>query len=231
MRILQLLEFVSRQLRVNISSLIEIPLMNLNTYSEQIAAFTALIQANLPLTLALVGILWVVFFLNKLLHNRLNRLGIYPRHLSGLIGIPCYTFLHGDFGHLFFNSIPLLVLVNFLLIEGLPLFIVVSIIIILIAGLGIWLIGRPAIHIGASSLITGYWGYLVINAYKHPSVISILLGIICLYYFIGIFLSIFPSKEKVSWEGHLCGLLAGFAASYLVVTPYVVLLTKPNALF
>lgn len=75
--------------------------------------------------------------------------------------------------------------------------------------------GRRAIHIGASALITGYWGYLLINAYRQPSLMAIVLAIVCAYYFSGIFFGLFPSEEKVSWEGHLLGCIAGIATNFL----------------
>jgi membrane associated rhomboid family serine protease len=68
--------------------------------------------------------------------------------------------------------------------------------------------------VGASGVITGYWGFLVANIYKQGTVTAIILGIVCVYYFAGIFLSIFPGEKGVSWQGHLFGLLSGFLASY-----------------
>lgn len=174
----------------------------------------SLIRLNLPFALLLLGILWGVLILNKLMGSRLNRLGIYPRHLSGLIGIPLHPFLHGSFNHLFFNSIPFIVLATFILTHGMSIFICVSVSITLISGALLWLFGRKAIHIGASDLIMGYWGYLLIDAYQHPSILTLILAMVSLYYFGSLLLSIFPQEERVSWEGHLFGLIAGIATAY-----------------
>lgn len=89
-------------------------------------------------------------------------------------------------------------------------------IITLISGVLIWLFAKPGIHVGASSVITGYWGLLVSDIVQQGTLTAIILGIISLYYFAGIFFGIFPSKKGVSWEGHLFGLLAGLATSYLM---------------
>ena len=175
----------------------------------------ATIRDNLALLLGIVIALWILHLINKLLGYRLNYLGIIPRTGRGLIGIFFSPFLHGDANHLFFNTIPLLVLACFVLVGGQPLFWRVSITIILISGVLIWLFGRKAIHIGASSLITGYWGYLLINAYHQPGMMAVVLAIVCLYYFGGLFFGLFPTKEKVSWEGHLFGCLAGVATNYI----------------
>ncbi len=68
---------------------------------------------------------------------------------------------------------------------------------------------------GASGLITGYWGLLITDILQQGTLTAIILGVISLYYFAGIFLGVFPGKKGVSWEGHLFGLLAGLITSYL----------------
>lgn len=174
-----------------------------------------LIKKNIPMALLILAIFWVIFLINMLLGKRLNYLGIYPRHVAGLIGIFFSPFLHANFNHLFFNSVPLFVLTVFMLLYGLKNFIIFSLVIIFFSGILIWLFARKAIHIGASALIMGYWGFLIVDAYYHPSILSIPVIIVCVYYFGGLILSLFPSSEKVSWEGHLFGLIAGILTSYL----------------
>jgi membrane associated rhomboid family serine protease len=171
-------------------------------------------QANLYTLAIILSIPWAVFFLNQLLGKRLLYLGIIPRHLIGLPGIVFAPFLHANFNHLFFNSVPLIVLANFLLINGLNYFLWVSLFITLISGFLIWCFAKPGIHVGASSLITGYWGLLVSGILQQGTATAIILGLLSIYYFAGVFLGIFPGKKGVSWEGHLFGLLAGFAVSY-----------------
>ncbi|CEK11145.1 rhomboid family intramembrane serine protease [Legionella hackeliae] len=173
-------------------------------------------QANMNILIIIVCIPWLVYFINVFFNNRLLYLGIIPRRLHGLFGILFAPLLHANFNHLFFNSIPLLVLSNFILINGLTYFLYVTVLITIFSGLLIWCFAKPGIHIGASSLITGYWGLLVSDILQQGTVTAIILGVISLYYFAGIFLGIFPSKKGVSWEGHLFGLIAGFATSYLM---------------
>lgn len=169
---------------------------------------------NEPYLINIFCTIWGVFFINLVLKKRLLYLGIIPRNIFGIPGILFAPFLHADFNHLFFNTIPLIVLSNFILINGLNYFILVTGYIILLSGIMIWLFAKPGIHIGASSVITGYWGLLVSNIYQQGSVTAIILGIICVYYFAGIFFSIFPGKKGVSWEGHLFGLISGLLVSY-----------------
>ncbi len=191
----------------------------MNNYVQQITQTIALLQKNLYFTLLLIGLLFAIHIVNFIIGYRLNILGILPRKLRGVPGIVTSPFLHADFNHLFFNAIPLFVMVSFVLLEGMPVFIIVTAIIILIGGGATWLFGRRGVHIGASGVIMGYWGYLLLEAYKHPSVVSVATGIVCIYYFGGMVLNLFPVKVKSSWEAHFFGFLGGLTAAY--VTPWV----------
>lgn len=171
-------------------------------------------KANLHTLSLILAIIWAVFFLSRL-DKRILHLGIVPRTWHGLTGIVFAPFLHANFNHIFFNSIPLVVLSNFLLMNGWNYYKWVTIEIALGSGLLIWCFARPAIYMGASAIISGYWALLVSNIVHQGTVTAFILGIVCLYYFVGIFMGIFPGKKGVSWEGHLFGLIVGFALSYL----------------
>jgi len=190
---------------------------NLTTSLSLIALQT---QQNLPLLGIILLILWGLLFITTFIAPNLLRLGIIPRRWYGLMGIFTAPFLHADFNHLFFNTIPLLVLSNFILLDGLPYFLYITSLIGFISGFLTWCFGKFAIHIGASALVTGYWGFLISRVWTQGSITAIILGVLSLYYFGGIFLGIFPSKRGVSWEGHLFGLIAGVIASFLTTHPY-----------
>lgn len=186
----------------------------MNTFIDAVLAIADKTQAHLDLLLGILAVVWAMFLLTIATNYRLLILGIYPRSLFGLIGIIFAPFLHASFNHIFFNSIPLFILSDFILIEGVELYWQVTILLILLSGLLTWAFARDAIHIGASSVITGYWSFLVMNSLQQGGALSIILAIICLYYFAGIFFGIFPSKKGVSWEGHLFGLISGIAINY-----------------
>ncbi len=182
---------------------------------SQIISIISLMRVNFPDALSIVGVLWIIQIINALLHYHLNILGIYPRHILGLIGLPFFSFLHASFNHLFFNSIPLVILLDLLLLGGKQKLICISVSIILISGITTWLFGRRAIHVGASGVIMGYWGYLLVSAYQYPSITTAVLMLLCLYYFGGLVTNFFPTEERVSWEGHIFGFLAGIATLYI----------------
>jgi membrane associated rhomboid family serine protease len=186
-----------------------------NNIIDQISTSVTLLQKNLPFILLLIGLLYVIHFVNFIFHYQLNRLGVYPRKLFGLPGIIFYPVLHSSFNHLFFNSIPLFILASFVLLKGMSTFICISLTITLLSGLGIWIIGRKGFHVGASGLIMGYWSYLILNAFEEKTILSIAPAVVCIYYFGGFLLHLFPTEIKSSWEAHLFGFLAGLAARYV----------------
>jgi membrane associated rhomboid family serine protease len=193
----------------------------LETLAESLSTIVTQTQAHLYLLLSVLGILLGIHIINVFLKYRLLVLGIYPRHPWGLIGIIFSPFLHGNFNHLFFNAIPLFVLMDFMLIYSPKTWLIATIAIAVISGFLTWLFARKAFHVGASSVITGYWSYLVFNMYQQSSAISIVLGFLCVYYFSGIFFGILPMKKSTSWEGHLFGLIAGIITAWGMTFPVV----------
>lgn len=191
------------------------------TIVQQLEALVGTIQFNLPYLLSLLAIIWGIQLVNFALQYKLNILGILPRHPLGLFGVIFAPVLHGGFAHLFFNSIPLFILANFVMLQGQFAFIEITLLITVLSGLAVWLIGRKALHVGASGLIMGYWGYLAVNAFINPSIISAFLVVICLYYFGGFISSLIPSDESTSWESHVMGLIAGVCVEYFHLVDWV----------
>lgn len=172
-------------------------------------------QANLFWVLMWLGVLWGINILNWMLGSVFNLLGLVPRSFFGLIGIAISPILHGNFNHLFFNSVPLVVFANLILLYGYPIFYAVTVIVVLISGGLVWLFGRKAIHIGASGVVMGYWSYLLINAVVEKTAMALILGLVSIFYFGGLFLSLFSEDARVSVEGHIAGFIGGVCAYYL----------------
>jgi membrane associated rhomboid family serine protease len=173
-------------------------------------------KSELPFMGYLLLVMWGVNIFNWLLGSPLNLLGIYPRSLFGLIGIIFAPMLHGNFNHLFFNSIPFFVLGMFILMLGKNLFIGVTLIIAVLQGSLVWLFGRKYLHIGASGVISGYFGFVLGLAYFNPTLISLVLAFVTLYYFGSIIFGIIPTSKLISWESHLAGLIAGVVVAYVL---------------
>jgi len=158
----------------------------------------------------LVGLMILVTVLEWLAPFDLRGFGIIPRTPRGLIGIVLGPLLHLGFGHLFANAFPLFVLLILLFShqEYTPESTLAWI--WLGSGLGTWLIGRGgAVHIGASSLIYGLVAYLIGAGWWMRSWRSILVALLVLFFYGGIFFGLLPQRGIVSWEGHLAGAITG----------------------
>ncbi len=188
-------------------------------FGERLSWFVKISQSNMHYALIVILGLWIIQIFNFLMNYKLNGLGLRPRTCFGFLGIFLSPFLHGDFKHLFFNSIPLFILMLLMLFNGFTHFIVISFLIIFLGGIGVWLLGRNALHVGASGVIMGYWGYLLLDSIMNPSILSIFLVIICFYYFAAFFSSLIP-KAGTSWEGHFFGFLAGLFINYMHLSTY-----------
>jgi len=172
---------------------------------------------QIPLMLGWVALLWSIECINALLDHRLNRWGILPRTLAGLWGIPLSPFLHGSFTHLILNTVPLVTLGGFVAFYGARIFLAVSLWIILLSGAALWLLGRSAYHVGASSVLFGYFGYLVARGWYERSVTALLVALLTLVLYGGMVGGIVPTRSYISWEGHLFGLLAGVLVARLAI--------------
>ena len=175
------------------------------------------VKINLPITVGFIGLLFAIQIINALIGYRLNILGIWPRKMFGWIGIPFSPFLHGNFSHLFFNMLPLFIFSNLIMLQGLSVFLISTVWIIAISGILIWLFARSGIHVGASALIMGYLGYLMIGIYYKPTALSFVVGATCFLYFGGMLTNLFPdSNRQISWEGHVFGFISGIATAVLM---------------
>lgn len=167
---------------------------------------------------SLLALMWAVELLG-LLGGRwlaLDQFGIVPRCWSGLVGIPLAPFLHCGWSHLAANSLPFAILGLFVIGRSERTFWAVSASIVILGGLGVWLFGRShSVHLGASGLIFGYFGYLIALGVIEHSVTAILRALLVGLWYGSIIWGVLPGHRGVSWESHLFGLLAGLAVARL----------------
>lgn len=179
-----------------------------------------ILQAAQLMIVLLAGV-WLIEVVDVLAFDRgLDRHGIVPRTWSGLDGVLWAPLLHGGFGHLFANTIPLLVLGVFVALDGLRRWATVTGFIVVVGGLATWLLARSAIHIGASGLVFGYAGFLLVAGFVERSIKGIAVALAVGVLFGGMVLrGITPVASWVSWESHLFGLAAGVLAAFAIATP------------
>lgn len=185
----------------------------------QVTPISPTITTNLRILAGMVVVLWSLEIIDTfILGGALNRLGIQPRQTRGIKGIVLAPLLHGNLKHLSTNTMPLVVMGGFILfLQGQQVFWIVTAVVWLISGLGTWLFGGPRTnHIGASGIVFGYFGFLVLQAYFDQNVLTIGIAIIVALLYGGILWGVLPIKRGRSWQGHLFGIVGGgLAARYL----------------
>lgn len=164
------------------------------------------------LTFWIIEILDYVFF-----RGQLDKFGIRPHKLIGLQGIFFAPFLHGGFSHLLANTIPFVTLGWLTMLQKTSHFYLVTFCSMTIGGLGVWLFGNPSsVHIGASILIYGYLGFLLLRGYFQKNMPSILLSLVVFFLYGGLIWGVIPSGSHISWEGHLFGFIGGGFAAWAI---------------
>lgn len=165
-----------------------------------------------------VGLMWVLELLDLfLLRGHLNLYGIRPRSLIGLRGVLFAPFLHSSLSHLIGNTIPFIILGWLIMLRETSDFFLVTVISALASGVGTWLFGLPGtIHIGASGVIYGYLGYLILRGYFERSGLAIALSLFVLALYSSLFWGLLPFQPNISWEGHLFGFVGGVLSAWLL---------------
>ncbi|MCB8981699.1 MAG: rhomboid family intramembrane serine protease [Ardenticatenaceae bacterium] len=177
------------------------------------------LQLKRPLTIigSFIVLLWIIEIIDQLLFRQsLDNFGVHPRSLIGLWGILWAPFLHRGFQHLIANTGPILVLGTIIMISrSVRDFFITSLIVILVGGFGTWLIGpADSVHLGASGLIFGYFGFLLISAYFVRSCRSVAIALVVLLLYSGIIWGVLPQGNGISWQTHLFGFVGGWIAAY-----------------
>jgi membrane associated rhomboid family serine protease len=172
------------------------------------------------LPLFFVLFLWFVYWLEIRYDFDFVENGIFPRTLSGLQGIFFSPFIHADLGHLYNNSVPLLILLAALQFFYPKQAMAVLGFGILFSGILTWIIGRENYHIGASGLVYVLVSFIFFKGLqtKYYRLVALSLAVIVVYG--GMVWYVFPKvDETISWEGHLAGLISGFVLTLVYKTP------------
>lgn len=165
-----------------------------------------------------VALLWLVKVIELVADTSFSEYGMAPRSLRGLYGIITYPFLHKDLSHLSANSAPLLFLGAALFYYYGKLSRIIFMQLLVISGFWLWMLGaQGSIHIGASGLVYGLAGFHITAGLikRNNRLLAFALLVLFLYGSLvwGIFPDFFPQR-RISWEGHLTGLLAGVVLAW-----------------
>lgn len=176
------------------------------------------VKAQGAILFGFAALLWVIQIVNAVVFGgNLFLLGVTPRSVAGLFGILLAPFLHANFAHLIANTVPLLVLGWFVMLRRKRDLFTVSALSALVGGLGTWLIAPShSVHAGASVLVFGYLGYLLVRGVLERRFLPIVGSLIVFVLYGGALSGVLPGALGVSWQGHLFGLLGGVLAARLL---------------
>jgi len=169
----------------------------------------------IAIPLITIILLWTIYFIEIKLGLNFNNYGIYPKSFVGLRGILFSPFIHSDATHLFNNSIPLAVMLGCLYYFYQKIANKVLIIGLVLTGFLTWILGRPSYHIGASGIIYMLVSFIFFSGIfrKYYRLIALSLAVVFLYG--SMVWYIFPTSERISWEGHLSGFIVGFLFAFI----------------
>ena len=172
------------------------------------------LQLSIFMPLVFIAIIWIVKLFEFVSGTDLGQYGLLPRHYSGLRGILFSPFLHGDWNHLFSNTVPFFVLSFLMIFNYRKVAFKSFVFIFFVSGILVWLFGRENYHIGASGLVYGMAFFIFFSGIFRKNIQSIALSLLIVFIYGGIVWGILPIDLKTSWEGHLMGAICGFSTAF-----------------
>lgn len=167
---------------------------------------------------AFLVLIWVLQVFNWADGYGLNRaFAIFPHAVGRLGDIFTAPFLHLSWQHIEGNSIPLFVLGVLAAYRGIGRFLLVTLIVAVASGLAVWFFqGSNEPTVGASGLIFGYFGYVLIRGFFDRNMLDIGIGVVAGLLYWTILQVAIPGTPGISWIGHLGGLFGGVLAAWIL---------------
>ncbi len=160
--------------------------------------------------LLLLGIIWVIFGIDRYFGLDLYEFGVYPHRWQSLLGVLMSPLLHGDLNHIANNSLPLFILLSAIYFfyprKAAP----VLYISWLLSGVFVWFFARESYHIGASGLIYAFASFVFFSGLLRSNANLLALSLLVVFLYGGLVWGLAPIEEQVSYEGHLSGGIVGF---------------------
>ncbi|MFI5557963.1 rhomboid family intramembrane serine protease [Amycolatopsis japonica] len=175
-------------------------------------------RAAAIVALAFTALLYLVELVDVVLPLDLDQSGgIVAREVSDLDGVLWAPLLHAGWGHLFSNTVPVLVFAFLAMSAGIGRWVLVTAIIWVLSGLGVWLIAPGGtVTVGASGVAFGWLAFLLVRGIFNRAVGQILVAVVLLGIWSGMLWGLLPGDPGVSWQGHLFGALSGVFAAWLM---------------
>ena len=176
---------------------------------------TSFLKPAIPFFLLLI-LIWLIHFFNIGYDLELHTFGIFPRKISGLIGILLSPLIHSssDIKHIINNSPPLIILGWALLYFYKEIAFKIFCYSWFLVGFFVWISARPSFHIGISGVIYCLAFFLFFSGVfrKDKRLLAISLFVVFLYG--SMIWGIFPYDWSISFESHFFGALTGTVLAF-----------------
>jgi len=162
---------------------------------------------------------WIIFIYEKSGNTSLSEYGLLPRNLKHWYGIFTMPFLHGDFSHIFNNTLSFIILGTLLFYFYPKHSGYIFLFSYIICGILTWFIGRNNYHIGASAMIYAFAAYIITSGMKNRNKKLLIIALIVIFVNGGMVWGILPQNTGISWEGHLSGAICGVGLAFVFIPP------------
>ena len=164
----------------------------------------------------MLALMWGIHIIKVITGARFAAMyGMYPRVKEGILGIFTSPLIHSNWQHLTNNSVPFLALTVMIFLFYRRIALKSFLLIYFLTGLAVWIFARDVIHIGASGVVYGLVSFVAFLGIFRRNVKSIVLSLIILFLYSGMFLGVLPNQPGISWESHLLGGIVGIIVAWI----------------
>jgi membrane associated rhomboid family serine protease len=183
--------------------------------TEDAESLVAEARKALFVMVGILAILWIIQLVNFANHYSLDAYGIIPHDVHSLPYVLTAPFLHVSWTHIESNSGPLFIFGFLAAYRGVGRFCWLTGLVILTSGLAEWVFGTPGtIGVGASGVVFGYLGYVLVKGLFDRHGIDIMIGAVMALCFAYQFTVLLP-KAGIGWQDHIGGLVGGLAGGWI----------------
>lgn len=183
------------------------------------APFESHLRNAIPPALLVLVLMWLFYWADFLFIYDFHQLGVVPKRVSGLLGILFMPWIHAhsDVKHILNNSVPTFLLLTLLFYSYKEIALKVFLLSWFLTGLLLWVFGanNGAHHIGMSGVIYSLAAFLFTSGVLRKYLPLQALSLFIVFLYGSMIWGIFPTKERISWEGHLSGMIVGLALAFL----------------
>jgi membrane associated rhomboid family serine protease len=162
-----------------------------------------------------LAVVWALQIANALdSYNLTSSYGIVPRSIGSLPHILTAPFLHFSWTHIEGNSGPLFIFGFLAAYRGIAKFAAVTGVVVLTSGFAAWFFEPSGVGAGASGVVFGYFGYIMVRGFFDRHGLDVLIGAVMALCFAYQFSVLLP-HQGIGWQAHVGGLIGGIASGWI----------------